>query len=100
MQTHLQYPSTDGIQLDGVLLDNYYLTSSGDGTAYASYLSTGGGMGFENYMYSATESAMKAVVDAFHQGRRSIQVGLLADAVWANKDTMKLDLIRQPAFRR
>lgn len=74
-------------ELDGVLLDNYYLTSSGDGTAYASYLSTGGGMGFENYMYSATESAMKAVVDAFHQGRRSIQVGLLADAVWANKDT-------------
>lgn len=43
-------------------------------------------MGFENYMYSATESAMKAVVDAFHQGRRSIQVGLLSDAVWANKD--------------
>ena len=29
---------------------------------------------------------MKAVVDAFHQGRRSIQVGLLSDAVWANKD--------------
>ena len=37
-------------------------------------------------MYSATESAMKAVVDAFHQGRRSIQVGLLSDAVWANTD--------------
>ena len=72
--------------LDGVLLDHYYLASSGNGTAYASYLSTGGGMGFENYMYSATESAMKAVVDAFHQGRRSIQVGLLSDAVWANKD--------------
>lgn len=73
-------------ELDGVLLDHYYLASSGNGTAYASYLSTGGGMGFENYMYSATESAMKAVVDAFHQGRRSIQVGLLSDAVWANKD--------------
>ena len=73
-------------ELDGVLLDHYYLASSGNGTAYASYLSTGGGMGFENYMYSATESAMKAVVDAFHQGRRSIQVGFLSDAVWANKD--------------
>ena len=71
--------------LDGVLLDNYYLISSGDGAAYASYLSAGGGMGFENYMYSATDSAMKAVVNAFHQGRRSIQVGLLTDSVWANK---------------
>lgn len=74
-------------ELDGVLLDDYYLSSTGDGSAYASYLSAGGGMGFENYMYSATESAIKAVVDAFHQGRRSIQVGLLCDPVWANKST-------------
>ncbi|MDD3193313.1 MAG: Ig-like domain-containing protein [Oscillospiraceae bacterium] len=73
--------------LDGVLLDHYYLSSAGNGTAYAAYLSTGGGMGFENYMYSATSSAMKAAVDAFHQGKRNIQVGLLSDAVWANKST-------------
>lgn len=73
--------------LDGVLLDNYYLASGGSGTAYASYLSIGGGMGFENYMYSSTQSAMQTVVDAFRQGRRSIQVGLLSDAVWANKST-------------
>lgn len=86
-------------ELDGVLLDNYYLTSSGDGTAYASYLSTGGGMGFENYMYSATESAMKAVVDAFHRDAAA-QVGLLPTPFGRIKTPMKLDLIRQPAFRR
>lgn len=73
--------------LDGVLLDNYYLTASATGNLYTSYLSAGGGMGFENYMYDSTESAMAAAVLGMHDGDRSVQVGLLSDSVWANSET-------------
>lgn len=85
--------------LNGVLLDHYYLANAGSSTSYVSYLSTGGGMGFENYMYGATDSAMKAVVDAFHTGRRSIQVGLLSDSVWANQSTNQAGSNTSAAFQ-
>lgn len=73
--------------IDGIMLDSY--TISSDGQMYAGYLKNGGGMGYENYLYSQTESSVKAAYTMAKQENPAIAVGLAVDAVWANGENQE-----------
>ena len=70
--------------IDGIMLDGFTVVS--DGSAYADYMSTGNGMGYENYLFSGTEASVRTAYDAIKKENPSIAVGLAVDAVWANKE--------------
>lgn len=70
--------------IDGIMLDNF--GSGSDGTVYADYLSTGNGIGYENYLFSGTEASIRTAYEAAKEENPSVAVGLAVDAVWANKE--------------
>ena len=70
--------------IDGIMLDMYTVKSGGG--AYSEYAIAGGGMGYENYLKSGTQSAVAAVYSAVKEAKPSVAVGLAVDAVWANAE--------------
>lgn len=75
----------DRYDLDGVLLTDYYTTRSDAG--YASYLLEGGGIGYQDYLYESTHQLLNSVASALRGSSSQLQVGILADPVWANAST-------------
>lgn len=73
-----------GYDIDGVMLNMY--TAESTGKAYSEYLVSGGGMGYENYLHSGTQSAVTAAYNAVKEAKPSVAVGLAVDAVWANAE--------------
>lgn len=73
--------------IDGIMLDNYSVKS--DGAAYSDYAKYGSGMGYENYLRSNTEAAVKAAYSAVKDADPSVAVGLAVDAVWANSTSIE-----------
>lgn len=70
--------------IDGIMLDTYTVDSTGG--AYSEYLAAGGGMGYENYLHSGTQSAVAAAYSAVKEAKPAVAVGLAVDAVWANAE--------------
>ena len=70
--------------IDGIMLDTYTVKSTGN--AYSEYNLSGGGMGYENYLYSKTQAAVTAAYDAVKKAKPSVAVGLAVDSVWANSE--------------
>lgn len=70
--------------IDGIMLDTYTVDSTGG--AYSEYLAAGGGMGYENYLHSGTQSAVAAAYGAVKEAKPAVAVGLAVDAVWANAE--------------
>lgn len=70
-------------QLDGILLDGYQNTS--ESASYASYLSLGGGIGFDNFLRQSPAAVVKTASRTIRDASPATQVGLLADAVWENQ---------------
>ena len=68
--------------VDGILLDGYYYPGE---DSYSAYKADGAGMGYDNYLYQSTYKLVKTAADAIAAGSAGIQIGLAADAVWANK---------------
>lgn len=67
---------------DGILIDGYQNLSATD--SYSTYLSTGGAIGFDNFMRQTPEAIVKTAVKAVRKANPNTVVGLLADSVWAN----------------
>lgn len=70
-------------QFDGILLQNYDAPSGAE--RYASYLQSGGGIGYQNYLRQIPEAMVLAAADAIRQAAPGTQVGLMVDAVWENQ---------------
>lgn len=68
--------------LDGVLLTGYYTGHSADG--YRSYLQEGGGIGYDAYLYETTHQLLRSAASALRGSSAQLQIGVLADPVWAN----------------
>lgn len=73
--------------IDGIMLNTYTVES--DGNAYADYTKYGSGMGYENYLRSNVEAAVKAAYKAVKRENPAIAVGLAVDSVWANSVTIE-----------
>lgn len=69
-------------ELDGIIFDEYYLPISSGG--YISYVNNGAGIGYENYLYDASFSVLKTARAAVLEANTKINIGILADPVWAN----------------
>lgn len=67
---------------DAILLDGY--SNPADAGSYESYLSNGGGMGYENYLKRAPEALLRTCARAIRENAPDTQVGLLSAAVWEN----------------
>ena len=70
-------------ELNGVMLDNYFLMDKAD--RYEGYLLSGAGIGYDHYMYDLSDTLFGDVVDTFNQVAPNIQVGVISEAVWANQ---------------
>ena len=68
---------------DGLFLDEYYNEETS--SSYGSYLSQGGGIGYQNYMRLVSQTALNTVLDTVRNRAPGMQLGVLTDAVWANK---------------
>ena len=68
---------------DGLFLDEYYNEETT--ASYASYLAQGGGIGYQNYMRQVSQTALDTVLTTIRDKAPGMQLGLLTDAVWANK---------------
>ena len=68
---------------DGVFLDEYYNEETSG--SYGAYLAQGGGIGYENYMGSVSRVALETAADVVRNKAPGMQLGILTDAVWANK---------------
>lgn len=67
---------------DAILLDGY--ANPADAASYESYLSNGGGMGYENYLKRVPEAILRTCARAVRENAPDTQVGLLSAAVWEN----------------
>ena len=76
----------DRYDLDGVLLTGYYTSETLDG--YQQYLSEGSGIGYENYLYESTGQLLRLAAQTMRENASHLQIGVLADPVWANADAM------------
>ncbi|MDR2654689.1 MAG: N-acetylmuramoyl-L-alanine amidase [Oscillospiraceae bacterium] len=56
-----------------------------NGGSYGSYSAFGMSMGFENYLRSCSETAVRAISDTLRAVRPKFDIGLLTAPVWANK---------------
>lgn len=68
---------------DGLFLDEYYNEETA--SSYGSYLAQGGGIGYQNYMRQVSQTALDTVLGTVRDKAPGMQLGLLTDAVWANK---------------
>lgn len=69
-------------EFDGILLNQYYNSASGD--SYAQYVKNGGGMGYQNYLRQVPNAFINTAVKSVRKHAPGTQVGLLAEAVWQN----------------
>lgn len=68
---------------DGLFLDEYYNEETD--SSYGQYLAQGGGIGYENYMKSLSQTALETVLETVRDKAPGMQLGVLTDAVWENK---------------
>ncbi|MCI8652537.1 MAG: hypothetical protein HFF11_02415 [Angelakisella sp.] len=68
---------------DGLFLDEYYNEETS--SSYASYLAQGGGIGYQSYMRQVSRIALDTVLETVRDRAPGMQLGILTDAVWANK---------------
>ena len=72
----------DSYEIDAVLLDSFTI-EQGSAT-YQDYAQFGGGIGYENYLRSTTESAVETAYQSVKKSDPAAEVGLLVGPVWAN----------------
>lgn len=72
--------------VDAVMLDGFTIVQ--DSTTYQDYTQYGNGIGYENYLRSTTESAVETAYNSVKKANPAVEVGLMADAVWANSESL------------
>lgn len=69
---------------EGILLENYYTEDSNE--AYAEYLNSGSGIGYENWLYEMNRYILRTLGEVVRKTSNSTAVGLLIEDMWANSD--------------
>lgn len=78
----------ENYDIDGILLDNYYYEEQQN--SYFTYMSAGGGMGYENYLQGSTKSVFSGIARQIRRVAPHMQIGMCTEAVWANAATNDL----------
>lgn len=68
---------------EGILLTNYYTRDNAE--MYAEYLSSGSGIGYENWLYETNEYIIRTISEIVRKTSNTTAVGLLIEDMWANK---------------
>ncbi len=67
---------------DGIILTNYYM--SDDSAAFAQYMESGSGIGYENWLYETNEYIVRSISEIIRRTNNSVAVGLMINDMWAN----------------
>ncbi len=78
----LKYPC------EGIIIDNYYCAPSSE--MYDRYMSVGGGIGYENWLYDTSELYFSTASEIIHLTNNSIPVGIMVNDMWANRSSNEL----------
>ncbi|MCL2580643.1 MAG: N-acetylmuramoyl-L-alanine amidase [Oscillospiraceae bacterium] len=70
---------------DAILIDGYTRPVEEEGTAFIRYLTTGGAIGFQNYLRQSPTAVVTNASRTIRNYAPGIRVGILADAVWENE---------------
>lgn len=69
----------------GIILSDYYAADTPD--AYAEYLVSGSGIGYENWLYETNEYVCRTLSEVVRGTNNSTAVGLLISDMWANSSS-------------
>lgn len=72
----------ENYNVDGILLDGY--TSDQESVSYSLYRAVGSSIGYANYLRQTPKAMVETAAKTIRKFSPGIQVGLLADGVWAN----------------
>ncbi len=67
---------------DGILLCDYYTYDTSE--AYAEYLRSGSGIGYENWLYETNQYIIRTLSEVIKKSSNTAAVGLIVDNMWAN----------------
>jgi len=81
---------------DAILIDGYTQPADEEQT-YIRYLMTGGAIGYNNFLRQTPAAVVRNMSNTIRQYTPNIQVGLLADAIWASADEQEGGLPVQSA---
>lgn len=70
---------------EGILVKNYYTVDTTE--MYAEYLSSGSGIGYENWLYETNQFVMSTISDVIRKTSNTTAVGLMIEDMWANADS-------------
>ncbi len=69
---------------EGILLSDYYTEDSPE--MYAKYLSSGSGIGYENWLYEINRYVMRTMCEVVRKSSNTTAVGILIEDMWANAE--------------
>lgn len=72
-------------QCEGIIIDNYYAMPSPE--MYDRYMSVGGGIGYENWLYDTSELYFSTASEIIHLTNNSVPVGIMVNDMWANRSS-------------
>lgn len=72
---------------DGIILTDYYTTSSED--TYSVYLASGSGIGYEKWLYEINEYMFRTVCEVIHKTNNAVAAGVMIEDMWANSSRNK-----------
>ena len=78
----LKYPC------EGIILDHYYCQPNSG--LYDRYMSVGGGIGYENWLYDTSELYFSTASEIIHLTNNSVPVGIMINDMWANRSSNEL----------
>ena len=67
---------------EGIILTNYYM--SDDPSAFAQYMESGSGIGYENWLYETNEYIVRSISEIIRRTNNTVAVGLMINDMWAN----------------
>ncbi len=73
---------------DGIILNNYYTSDSGE--MYAQYMESGSGIGYENWLYETNEYMVRSISEIIRRTNNAVAVGLMINDMWANQSVNEL----------
>lgn len=86
-----------GYELESVALDGYAVERSGE--SFSAYVSYGAVGSYEDWMTKMVTTSVSALVNAAHEKKNSLPVGLNAPSVWADIETKENGLAVQASYQ-
>ncbi len=79
----------ENYHFDGIILDNY--TNDDKDENYNEYIKYGGGIGYENYLYSLSKVLFDSCAETILRYSPGTQIGMLTAPVWKNQTESDLE---------